>query len=351
MVADPTQHIADITEFDGKRITLLTMALLGVKNLATVRIFNGVRIFSSAAVMSLLVASIIFSQIFESSDLRWQVIVALIALAIGIPHGALDHLVTLPRSSPLKMASFIAIYVAIALIAVWSILTWSVYGFYVVVAMSALHFGIGDAAFLAERDQILGVVKSPRPAQISYALAAGVIPVIIPLSSSESARALAEVNPDLINWDGGYANSFYSSALVLYLVAVIAQIFWRRYRDALDLTLLLALATITPPLIAFAIYFGLWHALRHTARLTLNLKKSQRAYGENESGKAFLSAVIPGLPALIGTIVIAAALVLLGDDNFSDSFLWHLLVVIWALTVPHMMVTAKLDRNALRFNR
>ena len=327
------------------------MALLGVKKLAAAKVFNGVRTFSSAAVMALLVLSIIFSQIFEGSDLRWQVIVALIALAIGIPHGALDHLVTLPRSSPSRMVGFIAIYVAIALVAVWSILTWSVYGFYLVVLMSALHFGIGDAAFIAERDQILEVEKSPRPAQISYALAAGMVPVIIPLSSSESAGALAEVNPDLINWDGGYANSFYSAALLLYLFAIIAQIFWRRYRDALDLTLLLALATITPPLIAFAIYFGLWHALRHTARLTLNLKKSQSAYGENKSGKALVSAVIPGLPALIGTIVVAAALVVLGNDNFSDAFLWNLLVVIWALTVPHMMVTAKLDRNALRFNK
>lgn len=327
------------------------MALLGVKKLEAAKVFNGVRTFSSAAVMALLVLSIIFSQIFEGSDLRWQVSLALLALAIGIPHGALDHLVTLPRSSPSRMVGFIAIYVAIALIAVWSILTWSVYGFYLVVLMSALHFGIGDAAFIAERDQILGVEKSPRPAQISYALAAGIIPVIIPLSSSESARALAEVNPDLINWDGGYANSFYSAALLLYLFAIIAQIFWRRFRDGLDLTLLLALATITPPLIAFAIYFGLWHALRHTARLTLNLKKSQSAYGENKSGKALLSAVIPGLPALIGTIVVAAALVVLGNDNFSDAFLWNLLVVIWALTVPHMMVTAKLDRNALRFKK
>lgn len=327
------------------------MALLGVKKLEAAKVFNGVRTFSSAAVMALLVLSIIFSQIFEGSDLRWQVSLALLALAIGIPHGALDHLVTLPRSSPSRMVGFIAIYVAIALIAVWSILTWSVYGFYLVVLMSALHFGIGDAAFIAERDQILGVEKSPRPAQISYALAAGIIPVIIPLSSNQSAGALAEVNPDLINWDGGYANSFYSAALLLYLFAIIAQIFWRRYRDALDLTLLLALATITPPLIAFAIYFGLWHALRHTARLTLNLKKSQSAYGENKSGKALLSAVIPGLPALIGTIVVAAALVVLGNDNFSDAFLWNLLVVIWALTVPHMMVTAKLDRNALRFKK
>jgi Brp/Blh family beta-carotene 15,15'-monooxygenase len=100
-------------------------------------------------------------------------------------------------------------------------------------------------------------------------------------------------------------------------------------------------------LIAFAVYFGMWHAIRHTARLTLNLRKSQRAYEEGDGARALRSAVIPGLPALLGTLLVAAALLLLGDDNFTDDFLWYLLVVIWALTVPHMMVTAKLDRKAL----
>ena len=46
-------------------------------------------------------------------------------------------------------------------------------------------------------------------------------------------------------------------------------------------------------------------------------------------------------------LIVVAGLVLFGENNFSDDFLWLLLVVIWALTVPHMMVTAKLDRGAL----
>jgi hypothetical protein len=56
--------------------------------------------------------------------------------------------------------------------------------------------------------------------------------------------------------------------------------------------------------------------------------------------------VIPGLPALAGTFLIAAVLAVV-DNQFNDDFFWMALVVVWALTVPHMAVTAKLDRSAL----
>jgi len=120
-------------------------------SLAQKRIFTSTRSFSSLAATSVLLLSLVFSQLIDESTITWQVVIALIALAIGIPHGALDHLVTLPRSSVIKMTLFIAIYVAIAIIAVWAILNWNTAGFIAVVAMSALHFGIGDAAFLYRR--------------------------------------------------------------------------------------------------------------------------------------------------------------------------------------------------------
>ncbi len=315
---------------------------------AKIRVFDGFRTFSSASVATAIIVSALLGLIFESDSLEWQVVIALIALAIGIPHGALDHLITLPRSAPMKMALFIAIYVAIAVAAVWAILEWNVYGFYVVVIMSALHFGIGDAAFLAERDRAKNEGRSPRLAQLLYALAGGITPVVIPLVNDQSSAALAAVNPALIDWDGGRGDDFYRLALILLLLAIVVQVFSRRLRDAIDLILLGTLAITTPPLIAFAVYFGTWHAIRHTARLTLNLKKSQRAYEEGNSSRAVRSAVIPGVPALLGTLVVAAALVFFGENNFTDDFLWLLLVVIWALTVPHMMATAKLDRGALR---
>lgn len=328
------------------RITLVYMS--AKSGTARVRVFDGIRNFSSIAVGSSILIATFMGFFFDSATLGWQVVIALLALAIGIPHGALDHLVTLPRSRPVKMAIFIAIYVAIAIAAVWAILEWNVYGFYVVVVMSALHFGIGDAAFLAERDRALGKARSPRMAQILYALAGGVTPVVIPLVNDQSADALAAVNPALIDWDGGLGDIFYWSSIALLSSAIVVQLVSKRERDALDLVLLGVLAIMTPPLIAFAVYFGTWHAMRHTARLTLNLRKSGIAFENGDAAGALRNAVIPGLPALVGTLIVAAGLVLFGDNNFTDDFLWLLLVVIWALTVPHMMVTAKLDRGALQ---
>ena len=273
-----------------------------------------------------------------------------IALAIGIPHGAIDHLVTLPKSSPLKMAAFIFIYVAIAVLAIIAILNWSVWGFIFVVVMSATHFGIGDAAFLNELDKYQDKSTRKSLSVWAYAPAAGALPVIIPLVNSKSTQALEKVNTELINWHHGYTSEIEIFTLLLFIFGLISLISLGRRRDALDLTLLAALAFIAPPLVAFSVYFGGWHALRHTARLTSLLTKSEEAYKQNRPAKAFWSAVIPGLPALIGTLIFVAGLSIIRDQDLSSSFLWNTLVTIWALTVPHMMVTARLDRKALSKN-
>jgi Brp/Blh family beta-carotene 15,15'-monooxygenase len=284
----------------------------------------------------------------DESTITWQVVIALIALAIGIPHGALDHLVTLPRSSVIRMTLFIAIYVAIAIIAVWAILNWNIAGFIAVVAMSALHFGIGDAAFISEMDRSAIQSASPRMAQFSYAASAGLIPVVIPLTNQMSTSALNAVNPALLNWHGGFAEELNNLVTIFFLLALFIQIFSKRYRDGLDLSILFLLATLTPPLVAFAAYFGLWHAMRHTARLTLNLKSSQNFVREGNSAKAFLQAILPGLPALVGTFIVSLALAALSPERLSDELLWLSLVVVWALTVPHMIVTARLDKAAFK---
>ena len=111
------------------------------------RLFHQIRTFSSIAVMVAITLSVLFSQFFGQSSMQWQVVIAVTALALGIPHGALDHLVTLPKSKPLVMALFIAIYVLVAAVAVVAILKFNVVGFIFVLLMSATHFGIGDAAF------------------------------------------------------------------------------------------------------------------------------------------------------------------------------------------------------------
>ena len=307
-------------------------------------LFNRVRLFSTISVSLAILISVFFADLFGEGSMGWQVIIAVIALAIGIPHGALDHLVTLPKAQPKKMALFIVVYVAVAIVAVIGILKFNTVGFIVVLFMSAIHFGIGDAAFINEIDK-----RSAAPKKLNrwfYIPAAGFTPVFIPLVNSASTDALASVNPALINWHQGLDSQILLVITLFTLIAIAVMAFEKRYREVLDLTVLLLLAHLAPPLIAFAVYFGCWHAMRHTARLTLSLPRCVENITQGMLRKAFSNAVIPGLPALVGTFVVAGILALSRRD-FTDEFFWMALVVVWALTVPHMAVTARLDRAAL----
>ena len=307
-------------------------------------LFNRVRLFSTFSVILAMLASLFFSGFLGEGSMGWQVVIAVVALAIGIPHGALDHLITLPKAQPKKMAVFIIVYVAVAIIAVIGILNFNIVGFILVLFMSAIHFGIGDAAFINEIDKRAD--RSQKLNRWFYIPAAGFTPVFIPLVNSASTEALASVNPALINWHKGFDSEILLTITIFAIVAIGVMAFGKRYREAVDLTALLLLAHLAPPLIAFAVYFGCWHAMRHTARLTLSLPRSIQNLTQGMPRKAFANAVIPGLPALVGTFVVAALLALSGRD-FTDEFFWMALVVVWALTVPHMAVTAKLDRAAL----
>jgi Brp/Blh family beta-carotene 15,15'-monooxygenase len=173
------------------------------------------------------------------------------------------------------------------------------------------------------------------------------LPVVIPLVSEKSSIALERVNPVLVNWHQGLNDELLLLSLSIFVVALLRLLQKRRISDAIDLSLLYLLALTAPPLVAFAIYFGCWHAMRHTARLTLVLPRSQKAFEDGRSSQAFLSAIWPGLPALIGTFVVAGIVIALRGGSVSDQFLWITLVIVWALTVPHMAVTARLDRKAL----
>ena len=114
------------------------------------QIYQGSARFSrvAAAAAILLFAGLQFTN--AEISMKAQVVLAVIALAIGIPHGAIDHLITIPRDSTRRFVGFIAIYTLIAIIAALAIAQWNLVGFQLVVLMSALHFGFGDAAYANE---------------------------------------------------------------------------------------------------------------------------------------------------------------------------------------------------------
>ncbi len=310
-------------------------------------VFNSVRNFSTLAVVFAILVSGILNFLEFGESLGWQVSFAVFALAIGIPHGAVDHLVALPATSRPKLVLLIIGYIAIAILAVLALLHWNKLGFQLVLAMSAFHFGFGDAAFIAEQDRLSGRRRLKPKTQNMFAVSAGSIPVLIPLLHESTASALREINPLLITWASDIAPQLKFLVAFFFVTTLVLLINEKRLREVIDLSLLAALALIAPPLVAFAVYFGCWHAMRHTARLTLILPKAKSAAEKNKPFGSFIAAVIPGLPALFGTVIVALLIAILDTTNIDASYLWYLLVVVWALTVPHMMVTTKIDQKSL----
>ena len=306
-------------------------------------VFVKARLFSVWAVLAVIAVSVTFSLVFGGGSASWQVWVAVAALAVGIPHGALDHLVTVPDMVPKKMAAFISGYLAVVFVVIGLILLWPVPGFLFVVVMSAVHFGMGDASFIAQGGNAESNSKTP---WWVYALPAGALPVLIPLTKTGSAEALALVNSDLISWHFGADHVIFWATLGCVAAAGVWLVGKRDIARARDLAVLALLALVTPPLIAFAAYFGLWHALRHTARLSQEISAAKTYADEGRWVGALWRVSIPGLPALAGTMIAALAITLVGGWAITD-YLWIALVVVWALTVPHMALTWRLDKEAL----
>lgn len=278
----------------------------------------------------------------------WQVTLAVAALVVGIPHGAVDHLITVPKMASLKMALFLTGYLALTGLAIWFFLSFQLLGFALIVVISAVHFGVGDASFLSELDKRVGDRSFPK---VLYVLAAGFTPVMIPLVNSQSQAALEVVNPNLVGWASGLEQPLLAGFVLLNLVAVAAMVVRRRPELALDLLILLAISLLAPPLVAFAFYFGLWHALRHTGRLTLELDSAKTKHRQSQPMGAFWKAVAAGIPALVIVLAFTVVLGFTTGFNLGTDLLWYLLVVIWALTIPHMALTARLDVRAMSQKR
>ncbi len=280
-----------------------------------------------------------------TNEVHWQIAIALVALVIGIPHGAVDHLIAIPELLSLRMAVFLAKYLLATGLAICFILQFPLLGFQLIVVLSALHFGVGDASFFMEIYSRSGSVKFPR---IFYALAAGFTPVLIPLVNQNTAQALQAVNPKLLGWAGPITNQLLIACVALNLGAVALLLFRKIYRPAIDLIALLALALLAPPLVAFALYFGLWHAMRHTARLSLEFGPALLEHELSRPWRSFWLSVRAGLPAVAIVLTFSIWLTFINSAAVSGHLLWYLLVVTWALTVPHMVLTARSDFKSMK---
>jgi Brp/Blh family beta-carotene 15,15'-monooxygenase len=264
---------------------------------------------------------------------------ALVGVVVGIPHGAVDHLVPFwADGRRVRARPFVAIVVgyvavvALALACVRFTPTVTVWAFLIA---SAFHFGRGEVVAAAELDgrPIPTVTRDLLPA-----VAHGAVTVGLPLAawSTTSLPLLDLVAPGFARTPALLLSGVLVSVYTLAAVAATLLLVRGRRRDAAELGLLTLAFTVVPAPAVFGVYFAAWHAARHTARLVL-LPGPDGAVDVRRGAVRYVqTAALPTAAALVLLAVVTGA--------GSRTVLTGALVTLVALTAPHLVVVAALDR-------
>jgi len=203
--------------------------------------------------------------------------------------------------------------------------------------MTVWHFGTGDLQATAELE---GEAPATGKFRVVYALALGSAPVLLPLTSSAALSTVVWLEPALsVIYSTPVTLVIRGVVLTLIVVSIVALISRGSLRSAFELFTLAVLGLVVSPFIAFAVYFGFWHATRHTARL------AQATTGVITL-RSLASVTKIGIPSLLGFIAILAGVTIFLDiDSLSGTVLWIGLAIVWGLTVPHMWFVSRFDRR------
>lgn len=282
-------------------------------------------------------------------------------VVLGLPHGALDHLVPgrLGWSWGRRPGPTLLYCLAYAVLAASVLLAWRLaplptfWGF---LAVSLLHWGQGDLHFL---ESALGRRRPARWSALLAILARGSLTMLVPLLAfpeyfERLARgaALAFGAPAPA---GALLSRGERDALLLGCAALLAGYVLDTLRAArsparlgLELgetALLLALFLWVPAPLAIGAYFALWHAPRHLGRL-LVLRPADAARVARGRWLRPAARLARDLLPLTGVALVTLGVlyaVNAGRVTSTKVFAALYLALIAALTLPHAVVVALMD--------
>ena len=266
----------------------------------------------------------------------------------GMPHGAIDHLVAAQlydlEFTWTDQAKFYGGYLALMAIygAFWVVApVWSLGVFLV---MTMYHFGQADLAYWELR---------PVPARLMY-LSRGLFLIGLPIAAFPGlvdpifdalAGVLVTEWPLLSSQPTAvFAGLVGQHVLVLGAAVLLADVDGADAgREALNVAVLAGLFGTVHPLVAFAVYFGLWHSLGHILEL---LRFFRREETPPETLTAFYrkAALFTVLP-FVGLAGLYWATQAFGS---TDQMIALLFIIIAVMTLPHMVIVERLYRDRER---
>lgn len=267
-------------------------------------------------------------------------------LVAGVPHGAIDHLMATRLAHRRQVVLVTLAYAAMA-VAAWLVMTGvGAPALTAVIVVSALHFGLGEL-------EVWRQLTGWRPARIPAvaAVIAGCGALLVPLArSGDQLTAVASaVSPDIaaILGSSSVRASLVAVWLVSALIVVTDAVRWGHRAIALDVLIVAMIAIVAPPLVAFAVWFGGWHAVRHCARMLTVEPGCARLVASGRTADAVRRfAKLAALPSIAALTVLAGLGWFTASAADPNAVLAESLRLLLALTVPHMVVVLWLDRQS-----
>ncbi len=271
-------------------------------------------------------------------------ILGFVILIIGMPHGALDHIIAFkafkkaknPKTQFLFYFSYLSVMLVYGLFWIYSPLA----GFILFLIMTLYHFGQADA----ERFSIDGFPKNvllySRGLTVVGLILFGsdpyyssaVIEEVTSFSFSEYAFTVLDPNFYTLFFALIYPACFF---LISTFKTDIRQDGWM----SMDAVVVPLLFSLCEPIFAFSVYFGCWHAFNHTKTM-LNYLNS---FDMDVNMKWFYrSTFLYSVLSYAGLFVTYLILKAFGNAELLVALLF---IVISVLTLPHMFVVEKMYRN------
>lgn len=289
---------------------------------------------------------------------------ALGLVLFGLPHGALDHLVPARlagRPATLRrVAPVVLLYLALGglVIGLWSVAPVAAFAFFI--GLTWFHWGTGDAHAVQRRGRPLAGSRV-----VTVPLLRGALPMVVPLVAfpHDYAAVLASTTRafGVSAIPGTLAPSIRiglaAGLAVLAAVVVVAE--YRAHGEAPDgrrallgdlgeVVLLAAFFSVVPPVLAVGLYFSLWHSLRHIVRLSLLDPALARPAAAGRWGVVLRRFSVQAAPVTLVALALLVGLFAALSPRAGGSpsgLLGVYLVMISALTLPHAVVVAAMDRS------
>ena len=287
---------------------------------------------------------------------------ALSLILLGLPHGAVDHLVPWRLSGRSLRQSIVGVSGLYLILMAFYLALWFSFptaGFVVFILITWFHWGGGDLHALVA---LLGAERRgrrvPRFSRVLTVLVRGGLPMLVPLLAfpevyrevAVSTTGIFSGGPDTLApvFEPGFrlaAGGAFAAAVLLstYLGYRRSVSYWRV--EAAEVVLLGLYFSLVPPVLAVGLYFCLWHASRHVARLMLLDKGSAGALEQRRIWPAVGRFVRDAAPLTVAALALLAGLffAIPGSAGGLSGLLGVYLVLISVLTLPHVVVVSFMD--------